>query len=124
MALIRVNGRAIQPDPSELSIDLMSISASDAGRTEDGVMHTNYVGAKRKLTIKWPAIEKESASAVIQPFLPEHISITYYDPYDAATETRTFYTGDKKMPVLFWFQDTPSGTRKYYASISVDAIEI
>jgi len=124
MALLYVNGRAIPVDPSEMSVDLQSISASDAGRTEDGVMHTDYVATKRKITMKWPAVEKEMASAIIQPFLPEHISITYYDPYAGATQTRTFYTGDKKMPVLFWFQDTPQGTRKYYSSISVDAIEV
>lgn len=123
MALIHVNGVAIS-DPSELSVDLMDVSASDSGRTEDGIMHKNRISSKRKLTMKWPAVEKDVASSIIQPFLPEYVSITYYDPYAGATQTRTFYTGDKKMPVLFWYENTPVGTRKYYASISVDAIEV
>lgn len=124
MALIRVDGTAISPDPAELSVELYDVSNEDSGRTLDGIMHKNRIATKRKLVMKWPAVEKDVASAIIQPFLPEYISITYYDPYDAATETRTFYTGDKKMPVLFWYENTPQGTRKYYSNISVDAIEV
>ena len=91
------------PCPSAYSWKLSDISASDAGRTEDGKMHkkrlTGTAGQKRHLELEWVNIYRAQASAIMVPFNSEYFTIRYWDVLDNAYKTGTFYSGDRESPM-------------------------
>ena len=115
--MIAVDGVAIKT-PSSMSIGFQDVSASNAGRTQDALMHKNLVARKRKISLQWNGPSPAEAHAILVAFNPEYIAVTYYDPLDGATVTKTFYSGDKSAPVKSW----SVGNRRY-ESISFDIIE-
>lgn len=116
--MIQVDGAYIKT-PSSLSWGLQDISAEDAGRTDDTIMHKNRVGQKRKLDLGWQACTPDEAHEVLSAFNPEYVNVTYWDPLDNATVTRNFYTGDKEAPVKMW-----TVGKKLYEKISFSVIEV
>lgn len=115
--MIKADGEKVKT-PSVFSWGLQDISASDAGRTDDAVMHKNRIAKKRKIDLAWAMPTPEEAHAILVAFDPEYINLTYYDPLDGAIVTRTFYTGDKTAPVKIW-----TVSNKRYESISFNLIE-
>lgn len=115
--MLRVNGVAVKT-PSKMTIGFQDVSNSDAGRTQDALMHKNLVARKRKIDLVWAAPTPAEAHAILTAFYPEYFNVTYYDPLDGDTVTRTFYSGDKTAPVKIWFAN-----HKRYESISFNIIE-
>lgn len=115
--MIQVDGVKIKT-PSTFIWGLQDVSASDAGRTDDAVMHKNRVAQKRKIDLSWAMPNKEEARDILTSFNPEYINVTYYDPLDGANVTKTFYTGDKTAPVKIW-----TVNNKRYELISFSIIE-
>lgn len=116
-SMIRVDGVRVKT-PSSLTWGLQDVSASDAGRTQDTIMHKNLIGKKRKISMAWNNPTPEEAHAILTAFDPEYFRVKYYDPLDGAEVTRTFYAGDKTAPVKTW-----SVGNKRYEQISFDIIE-
>lgn len=104
--------------PSSMAIGFQDVSNSDAGRTQDALMHKNLVARKRKIDLSWSAPTPEEAHAILTAFYPEYVNVTYYDPLDGRNTTRTFYSGDKTAPVKRW-----TVNNKLYESISFNIIE-
>ena len=76
-----------------IKVDLESLASEDSGRTDDGVMHINWVLKKiRKVQIELPP----SAADVFAPLLAavqgQTYSLTYFDPLANAEKTITAYT--------------------------------
>ena len=76
-----------------IKVDLESLASEDSGRTDDGVMHINWVLKKiRKVFIEMPP----SITADIAPLLAavqgQTYSLTYFDPLANAEKTITAYT--------------------------------
>ena len=92
-----VNGLPVR-SPSVYQVDLNDVSAADSGRTEDALMHKNRIAQKRKITLAWNNIKTEDASAILQAFNPEYISVEYLDPMVGGFVTKTFYVGDRSVP--------------------------
>lgn len=115
--MIKVNGAWIKT-PSSFSWGLQDVSASDAGRTQDALMHKNMVAQKRKVALTWAAPTPAEARAILTAFNSEYFNVTYYDPLDGDMVTRTFYAGDKSAPVKVWMANN-----KRYEQISFDIIE-
>ena len=111
-------GNVSMPTPSAFTWGLSDISASDAGRTEDTVMHKNRVGQKRTIHLEWQNKDPTTTSTILQAFNPEYVSVTYPDAMSGINETRTFYVGDRSAPVRYWW----SGHKRYQL-ISFDIIE-
>lgn len=115
--MLVVDGTAVK-SPSSMTIGFQDVSNSDAGRTQDALMHKNLVARKRKIDLAWSSPTPAEAHAILTAFYPEYIDVSYYDPLDGATVTRTFYSGDKSAPVKIW-----STNNKRYESISFNIIE-
>lgn len=115
--MMKVDGVAVKT-PSTFSWGLQDISSSDAGRTQDAVMHKNRIAQKRKIDLVWTMPTPEETHAILSAFNPEYIDVTYYDPLDGETITRTFYTGDKTAAVKIW-----TVGNKRYESVSFNIIE-
>lgn len=106
-------------DPSAMQWSLQRVSSPDAGRTLDAVMHVEQVAQKRKLEVSWSNITASEAAAIIQAANPETIQVRYFDYLDNQYETRTFYTGDREIPV-YTFQNN----KKIVSSVSFNLIEV
>jgi hypothetical protein len=117
MSMILVDGSEIK-DPSVFEWGLQDISASDAGRTDDTIMHKNRLGQKRKLKMAWNNPTPSEAATILQAFDPEYIMVTYPDAKSGLTETREFYTGDKSAPMRAW-----TARYKRYIQVTFDIIE-
>ncbi len=115
--MIRVNGRQIK-SPSVFHPSLQDVSAADAGRTQDALMHKNRVAQKRKIQLAWNMCSPEEAHEILSAFADEYFRVTYYDPWDGDTVTRTFYSGDQDAPVKIWTVNS-----KRYEQVSFDIIE-
>ena len=116
-SMIKVDNVAIKT-PSAFEWELNDVSASDAGRTQDALMHKNRVARKRKIKLAWSMPTPEEAKAILEAFAPEYFNVTYYDPLDGATVTRRFYCGDQTAPVKIW----AVGNKKY-ENITFNIIE-
>jgi hypothetical protein len=115
--MIRVNGKKILT-PSVFQPSLQDISAADAGRTQDTIMHKNRKGKKRKIQLAWNGVNKEQAHSILQAFKDEYFRVTYYDPWEGDTITKTSYSGDQSAPVKTWMVN-----KKIYEQVSFDIIE-
>lgn len=115
--MIRVDGKRVKT-PSSFRLSFQDISTSDAGRTQDGLMHKNRVARKRKISLAWNGPTPQEAHEILTAFAPEYFNIEYYDPLVGGTTTKTFYSGDQEAPVKIW-----TVGNKRYEQISFDVIE-
>jgi len=83
------------PAPSKYQWDLQDISDSDAGRTEDELMHKNRLGQKVKLELEWEAVNLEEGSTILTAFNPEYVVLEYLDAMAGTYLIKTFYIGDR-----------------------------
>ena len=118
MSMIYVDGVEL-PEPSEFTWGIQDVSNSQAGRTEDALMHKNKVADKRKLNLAWQGLTPDKTALVLQACHPEYVSVRYHDAMDNQYETRTFYTGDKTAAVKWWY----GATGRYYSKISFNFVE-
>lgn len=117
MAMMKVDGVAIRA-PSSFTWGLQDISNSDAGRTDDTIMHKHRVGQKRKLSLAWNGIRPEEASKILKAFNPEYVMVQYPDAMENANLEKEFYSGDKTAPMKTW-----TVNKKLYSQLSFDIIE-
>lgn len=86
------------PCPSKYDVKYSDISASDAGRTEDCVMHKMTIGRKVHIELEWSNIPDEGVKIVLRAFTHrEYFEVTYYDYMMETYETKTFYVGDRSV---------------------------
>ena len=87
------------PCPSSYSWKLSDVSASDAGRTEDALMHKKLIARKRHLEFEWENVYRSEASAILNAFNAEYFQVQYWDVLDNAYDLKTFYSGDRESPM-------------------------
>ena len=92
-----VNGQTV-PCPSKYVYELSDVSASDAGRTEDALMHKMLIAQKVHLELEWSYITTNAVSAILQTFNQEYIQVEYLDARLGGYTTKTFYVGDRSAP--------------------------
>ena len=91
-----VNGAAI-PCPSKYDWKLSDVSAADAGRTEDALMHKMRIAQKVHIELEWQNVSDAVAQTILTAFQPEYIDITYYDYKALSNLTKRFYVGDRTV---------------------------
>ena len=92
----------VLPQPYLYSWSLQDVSAPNAGRTEDALMHKDRVAQKRKIQLGWRMKDTATTAQILRAFNPEYVSVRYYDMMDNQYESRTFYVGDRTAPVKIW----------------------
>lgn len=76
-----------------IKVDLESLASEDSGRTDDGVMHINWVLKKiRKVFIEMPPSITTDIAPLLSAVQGQTYSLTYFDPLDNAEKTITAYT--------------------------------
>lgn len=114
--MIQVDGAAIKT-PSTFTWKKQDVSAADAGRTEDALMHKMKVAEKRSLTLGWNNPTDEEVQEILSHFGSEYVDITYWDAQLGQT-TKNFYTGDMEADTKIWTVD-----KKRYSQLSFEVIE-
>jgi len=94
---IRSVGGAVIPAPSKYDWKLSDVSAADAGRTEDGLMHKMRIAQKVHIELEWQNVGDADAEIILSAFQPEYINVTYYDYKSLAFLTKRFYVGDRSV---------------------------
>jgi hypothetical protein len=97
--ITHINGVPLNVIPSGYVYKLEDVSDSEAGRTEDLVMHKKRVGQVIGIDIEWNAISIADCATVLTMFNPEYINITYLDAKAGGYVTSEFYVGDRSAPL-------------------------
>lgn len=85
--------------PSKYVYTLSDVSASDAGRTEDSVMHKKRIAQLVKIELAWQNVTTAEVSAILTVFNPEYINVNYLDALAGQFKTKEFYVGDRSAPI-------------------------
>ena len=85
--------------PSGFKWQEEDVSKSDAGRTEDGLMHKNRLRQVVAIDLQWNNITTAEASGVLTAFSPEYINVTYLDPKAGTYISKKFYVGNRSAPL-------------------------
>lgn len=93
-----VNGVEI-PQPDSYQWAEQDISASDAGRTEDTVMHKNRIGQTQQLQLEWKFVPISDAAVILKAFDPEYFTVEYLDAKAGGYISKEFYVGDRSAPL-------------------------
>ena len=91
-------GGVTVPCPSTYEYKLSDVSAADAGRTEDGLMHKMRITQKVHLELSWNYITTADVSLILNAFDDEYINVTYLDAKLGGYTQKTFYVGDRSAP--------------------------
>ena len=97
MAILKINGVAI-PDPSEFSVDIMDID-DETTRNAKGDLIRNRIATKRKLNCQWPPCGNAEMSTILKAVKNVFFTVEYPDPMEGTRLTKTFYVGDRRMPM-------------------------
>ena len=103
-----------------LKVNLESLAAEDSGRTDDGVMHINWVLRRiRKVQIQLPPCDASTASSLLALVQGQEYSLTYFDPLTGNQNTITAYTSNSSA-------DCYSGVlyNGLWQGVSFNAIEV
>lgn len=95
----KIDGKAFTICPSKYIYNLQDVSDSNAGRTEDALMHKNRIAQKVSINLEWQNLRTADISKVLQAFNPEYITVQYLDALAGDFLTKTFYVGDRSTPL-------------------------
>ena len=113
---IRSVDGTVVPPPSSYQWELEDISASNAGRTEDGYMHKRKIRQAVRLSLAWNNLTTAEAVTVLNAFNPEYLQISYLDPMKGNFVQSEFYVGNRSAPL----QNAVTGR---WTNISFNVIE-
>lgn len=96
--MLKINGVAVAT-PSEFSVDIMDLDG-ETGRNANGKLIRDRIATKRKLNCKWPPLSMAAVSTLLQSVKNKSFTVEYPDPMAGNIITKTFYVGDRQMPML------------------------
>ncbi len=111
-----VDGAELPRSPSSYTWKLEDVSASDAGRTEDTVMHKKRIGQVIGIELAWQNITTAEVSAILRAFNPEYITVCYLDAMQGGYITSDFYVGNRSAPMY-------SAVKGLWSNVSFNLIE-
>lgn len=99
--IISVNGVALPVCPSSFQWEEEDLSNSEAGRSEDGVMHKNRIGTIRGIKLEWQNLPLQMMQKILKMFSPEYFTVVYIDvatdPYYGYRRSEEFYVGNRTL---------------------------
>lgn len=84
--------------PKSLKIGYESLASEDSGRTDDGVMHIDFVRPKMvKLEIEMPPFKYADRNNLISLVQGKIYNITFFDPDTNSERTVQVYTSNSSL---------------------------
>lgn len=114
--MIKVNGVDIAT-PSSFLVDLNDIDG-ETNRNAKGEMLRDRIAVKRKLNCEWPPLSASECSTLLKAVQDVFFEVTYPDPMEGRSITKTFYVGDRSTPALLYKDD-----EVYWKSVKMNFIE-
>lgn len=107
--------------PSAYKISIQDVSRSNAGRTEDGLMHKEKLTQKVTIELEWQNLSTAETNNILTLFDDEYLNVCYLDPKNGSSSsdyfvTKNFYVGDRSTPAY----NTKMGV---WSNISFNIIE-
>ena len=99
-----INGDPIY-SPQSCKVQYDSLADENSGRTDDGVMHINWVWRKiRKVILTFPPLTSKELTELISLVQGQEYDLTYPDPADGSLTIRCYTsnaTSELKSGVLY-----------------------
>lgn len=123
MSMLTIAGAAIRRDPATMRVTREPVNASDAGRDQAGLMHTNQVTEKYKIELSWTVTRQSEVDQILAATNAENFSVTFVDPFNGGgMTTRTFYKGERGADIRSYQVPFVGGTT--YKTVSFNLIEV
>lgn len=97
--MLEINNSPI-PTPDGFKVGIMDIS--DAERNAKGDMLIDRIATKRKLELSWKFLDSNELSKLLQLVNNVFFFVKYPDPMTGNLETKTFYVGDRTVPMCMF----------------------
>lgn len=98
--MIKINGVEL-PTPSDYIVSIMDISKAE--RNAAGTMIIDRIATKRKIELNWKYLSKEDVGDVLQRISDVFFLVDYIDPQVGDWRNGTFYSGDRSIGALDYF---------------------
>lgn len=96
--MININGSEIKT-PKSFQVTVSDIDG-EANRNAQGELLRDRVAVKRKLECEWPPLNATDCSTLLKAVQDVFFDVTYPDPLEGKSITKTFYVGDRTAPAL------------------------
>jgi hypothetical protein len=97
--MLKINGNDVVT-PAEFSVTILDLDNGESSvRTADGTLNRDRIAVKRQLDITWPVMNRSDTSTILQAMSGVFFTVNYPDPYTGDYETKTFYVGNRPVPV-------------------------
>ena len=115
---LKINNTVVAA-PSEFSVTVLDLDNGESTvRTADGTLNRDRIAVKRQLDITWPPLKWVDTSALLQAMQNTFFSVYYPDPMIGDYTTKTFYVGNRPVPVVI-----VKGSEIYWGGLKVTLIE-
>lgn len=98
--MIKINGVKM-PTPTSFSVTISDISSENSKRNARGDMLIDRVTTKRKIEMEWEYITLEDMSLTLKLVKDIFFLVEYPDPEEGKLITKTFYVGDRTIPMYY-----------------------
>ncbi len=97
--MLKINNTPVK-SPSVFQVDIYDLDSPDTARNTLGEMLRDRIAVKRKLICEWPPLTMAEISPILSAVKDVYFEVTYPDPVTGnLAETKTFYVGDRQMPL-------------------------
>ena len=96
--MLRINGVDITA-PKAFQVDIEDVDG-ESGRNARGEMLRDRIAIKRKLNCEWGPLNYEQISTILKSVKDVFFTVSYPDPEEGTTISKTFYVGNRNMPML------------------------
>lgn len=80
-SILKINGQAIYDPDFDVKVDFDSLVGEGSGRTDDGIMHVEWIRTNiRKVYIKYSALTEEEIASILSKVQGKEYTLTYKDP--------------------------------------------
>lgn len=97
--MLRINGVDITA-PKAFQVDIEDVDG-ESGRNARGEMLRDRIAIKRKLNCEWGPLNDEQISTILKSVKDVFFTVSYPDPEEGTTISKTFYVGNRNMPMLY-----------------------
>lgn len=88
--------------PKEISVSIQTLDSGSSGRNANGDMVRDILAKKTKIDAKWGPLNTSEVSLILRAIDSAFFDIRYFDPQEGGLITKSFYCGDRSIPVYSW----------------------
>lgn len=120
MAILKVNGVAIQ-DPQTLEFQIYDLDSEEgSGRNQNGDMFRDRKAIKRKIVCNFPPLTQSQMKTILTAVEPMFFELEYPDARTGSQRTMTCYVGDRTTPI---YRKDPYTQEWIWKGLSINFIE-